>query len=140
MMIPVNRAGRTPLAANLAGMDDRLVTISLMGLRAHGFHGVFEVERQTGQEFVVDLALEVTAPSADDIAETVHYGELASAVVAIIEGEPVNLIETLAARIADAVASDRRIRRLTVTVHKPHAPIREKYDDVSVTISRRNDD
>ncbi|MGB3955703.1 MAG: dihydroneopterin aldolase [Brooklawnia sp.] len=121
-------------------MDDRLVTITLSGLRAQGFHGVLEIERRTGQEFVVDLALEVAAPSADDIAETVHYGELAGAVVAIIEGEPVNLIETLADRIADAVLSDRRIRRLTVTVHKPHAPIPEKYDDVSVTISRSNDD
>ncbi len=139
-MIRVNRTGRTPPAANLAGMDDRLVTITLSGLRARGFHGVLEAERRTGQEFVVDLTLEVAPPSADDIAETVHYGELAGAVVAIIEGEPVNLIETLAARIADAVLSDRRIRRLTVTVHKPQAPIPQKYDDVSVTISRSNDD
>lgn len=100
---------------------------------------MLEVERHTGQEFVVDLLIDLSAPLSDDIGDTVHYGELASAVVAIIQGEPVNLIETLAARIASAVLADSRIRRVGVTVHKPQAPIPEHFDDVSVTIFRRND-
>lgn len=116
--------------------------IRLTGLSAFGHHGVFEHERRDGQEFAVDVALELdTVPAAatDDVADTVHYGELAERVAAIVEGEPVNLIETLAHRIADAVLADARIAAADVTVHKPHAPIPAAFADVSVTIRRERD-
>ena len=114
-------------------------TISLLGLRARGYHGVFAFERAEGQEFVVDAVLEVDlAPAAvsDQVGDTVHYGELADRLVAIIGGEPVNLIETLAARLADACLADRRVRAVTVTVHKPQAPIAHPFGDVAVTLRR----
>ena len=120
--------------------DDGRGVIRLSGLRAKGFHGVLDFERRNGQEFVVDLAIDLKMPVTDDIAETVHYGQLAGSVVAIISGQPVNLIETLAARIAAEVLTDRRIRCVSVTVHKPQAPIDAQFDDVSVTISRSNHD
>lgn len=120
--------------------DDGRGVIRLSGLRAKGFHGVLDFERRNGQEFVVDLAIDLKMPVTDDIAETVHYGQLAGSVVAIISGRPVNLIETLAERIAAEVLSDLRIRSVSVTVHKPQAPIDAQFDDVSVTISRSNHD
>lgn len=120
--------------------DDGRGVIRLSGLRAKGFHGVLDFERRNGQEFVVDLAIDLKMPVTDDIAETVHYGQLAGSVVAIISGQPVNLIETLAERIAAEVLADRRIRSVSVTVHKPQAPIDAQFDDVSVTISRSNHD
>jgi dihydroneopterin aldolase len=120
--------------------DDGRGVIRLSGLRAKGFHGVLDFERRNGQEFVVDLAIDLKMPVTDDIAETVHYGQLAGSVVAIISGQPVNLIETLAERIAAEVLTDRRIRCVSVTVHKPQAPIDAQFDDVSVTISRSNHD
>ena len=86
------------------------------------------------------VLLDLKMPVTDDIAETVHYGQLAGSVVAIISGQPVNLIETLAERIAAEVLTDRRIRCVSVTVHKPQAPIDAQFDDVSVTISRSNHD
>ena len=101
-------------------------TITLRGLRAYGHHGVYEFERANGQTFVIDVVLEVDlAPAAgsDDVADTVHYGELADALVAIVTGEAVNLLETLAARLADACLADARVHHATVTVHKPQAPI-----------------
>lgn len=110
----------------------------LSGLRARGFHGVFESERESGQEFVVDLEIEIDMPSTDSISDTVDYGKLAHSVVMVIAGDPVDLIETLAARIASRVLEDSRIRRTRVTVHKPHAPIDVEFDDVAVTISRSN--
>ena len=120
--------------------DDGRGVIRLSGLRSKGFHGVLDFERRNGQEFVVDLAIDLKMPVTDDIAETVHYGQLAGSVVAIISGQPVNLIETLAERIAAEVLTDRRIRSVSVTVHKPQAPIDAQFDDVSVTISRSNHD
>ena len=86
--------------------DDR---ITLTGLRMRGHHGVLDAERQAGQDFLVDvqLALDTAAAAAsDNIADTVHYGELAQALAAVVAGEPVNLLETLAARLADACLAD----------------------------------
>jgi len=113
--------------------------IQLTGLRARGHHGVYDFERAEGQEFVVDVVLEVdllAAAASDDVLDTVHYGELADALVAVVTGEPVNLIETLAARLADVCLSDPRVGAATVTVHKPQAPIQHTFADVAVTIRR----
>jgi 7,8-dihydroneopterin aldolase/epimerase/oxygenase len=113
--------------------------ITLTGLRAYGRHGVFGFEREQGQDFLVDAILELdlsTASSSDDVKDTVDYGQLASALVAVIEGEPVNLIETLADRLLDACMRDERVQAATVTVHKPQAPIPHTFADVAVTMRR----
>jgi dihydroneopterin aldolase len=114
-------------------------SISLLGLRARGRHGVYDFERAQGQDFAVDVVLQLDlAPAAesDDVADTVHYGELAERLVTIIEGEPVNLIEALAARLATACLADIRVAAATVTVHKPQAPIPHEFADVAVTLHR----
>ncbi|GAA5154668.1 hypothetical protein GCM10025768_26170 [Microbacterium pseudoresistens] len=118
---------------------DFLDQITLTGLTVFGRHGVFAHERADGQEFTIDLTLHLPlkdAAASDDVADTVHYGELAEKVAAIVAGEPVDLIETLAARIADAALEDERVRMVAVTVHKPHAPIPLTFADVSVTVHR----
>ena len=114
-------------------------TITLTGLRARGHHGLYDFERSQGQEFVVDVALELDLDAAartDDVAETVHYGQLADRLVEIITGEPVNLIEALADRLAGACLGDPRVEAATVTVHKPQAPIAHEFADVAVTVRR----
>jgi dihydroneopterin aldolase len=113
--------------------------ISLTGLRVRGNHGVFDFERRNGQDFVVDVVLEfdtARAAASDDLADTVHYGELAEKLAAIVGGEPVNLLETLADRLAGSCLDDSRVAAATVTVHKPQAPIPLSFDDVAVTIRR----
>ncbi|MGX1793069.1 dihydroneopterin aldolase [Microbacterium sp. NPDC055312] len=113
--------------------------ITLTGLTVFGYHGVFDFERRQGQEFTIDLTLQLSlaaAAASDDVADTVHYGELADRIAGIVAGEPVNLIETLAQRIADATLDDPRVQNVTVTVHKPHAPIEQAFADVSVTLRR----
>lgn len=119
--------------------ERQLDQIVLTGLRVYGRHGVFDFERERGQYFVIDLTLSLDlAPAAasDDVADTVHYGELAEAVAAAVGGEPVNLIEKLAERIADVALADPRVQEATVTVHKPGAPIDLTFADVAVTITR----
>jgi dihydroneopterin aldolase len=117
--------------------------IRLTGLRVRGHHGVYDFEREQGQDFVVDVVLELdlsTAAGSDDVADTVHYGELADQLAAIVSGEPVNLLETLAARLVDACLDDDRVRAATVTVHKPQAPIQHTFSDVAVTLRRVRSD
>ena len=114
-----------------------LGVIALRGLTATGFHGVFDFERAEGQTFVVDVEVTSVMPAADDIAETVDYAALARTVIDLIEGEPVDLIETLAARIADAALAHPLVQFATICVHKPQAPIGVEVADVSVTITRR---
>ncbi len=113
--------------------------ITLRGLGARGHHGVYPEEREAGQTFLVDLVLEVDtrqAAKSDDVADTVHYGELAAEVVAVVEGGPVNLLETLAARIAAVCLSRPLVESVEVTVHKPEAPVGVPFQDVAVTIVR----
>ena len=103
-------------------MSDR---ISLRGLTVRGYHGVYAAERSAGQDFVVDAELEIDlgpAAASDDVADTVHYGELAEALAAVIAGESVQLIETLAGRLAEICLSDQRVKAATITVHKPRCP------------------
>jgi len=117
-------------------MTDR---IALTGLRVRGQHGVLPSERRAGQDFVVDVSLDLDlAPAAlsDDVADTVDYGELAEALAAVVRGEPVNLLETLASRLSDICLADARVAAATVTVHKPQAPIPLNFLDVSVTVRR----
>ena len=118
---------------------DFLDGITLTGLTVYGYHGVYDHERAEGQPFLVDLRLHLSlraAAESDYVTDTVHYGELAERVAAVVSGEPVNLLETLAARIADVVLEDERIHDVEVTVHKPQAPIPLTFADVSVTIQR----
>lgn len=113
--------------------------ISLTGLRVTGFHGVLPEERRDGQEFVVDAVLTVdtrAAAASDDLAATVDYGTLAQALAAVVAGEPVHLIETLAARLAEVCCADARVISARVTVHKPSAPIPLAFADVAVTVVR----
>ena len=115
--------------------------LAITGLECFAHHGVFDFERREGQLFVIDLVLGLdTAPAAasDDLRQTVDYGSLVGAVKAAVERDPVDLIETLAQRIADVCLLDDRVEWVRVTVHKPNAPIDATYSDVALTITRAN--
>ncbi len=113
--------------------------IRLEGLRVRGHHGVLPAERRDGQDFLVDVVLHVDlrpAGDEDNLALTVDYGELAERLAAVVAGPPVDLIETLAARLAQVCLEDAAVRTAEVTVHKPQAPIRVPFADVSVHVVR----
>lgn len=114
--------------------------IELRGLTVRGNHGVFDHERRDGQDFVVDITVWIDlvgAAASDDLADTVDYGALAQCAADIVGGPARNLIETVAAEIAEGVmGGDDRIHAVEVVVHKPQAPIPLEFSDVAVVARR----
>ncbi len=118
--------------------------ISITGLRVFAHHGVFDFERQNGQDFYIDASVWIEGDSAvfaDDLSKTVHYGELAKGLVELTKGEPVDLLETLAQRLLDFCLNfgGGIVQKAKITVHKPSAPIPFEFADVSVTVKAKRD-
>lgn len=117
-------------------MTDR---IELRGLTVRGNHGVFEHERRDGQDFVIDITLWIdlaAAAASDDLNDTYDYGVLAARAADIVAGPARDLIETVAAEIAEDVMNDDRVHAVEVVVHKPSAPIPLTFSDVAVVARR----
>ncbi|WP_323792987.1 dihydroneopterin aldolase [Nocardioides sp.] len=113
--------------------------LAVLGIECFGHHGVFDFEKRDGQTFVVDLVLGLDtarAAQSDDLRDTLDYGTLVNSVKAAVESEPVDLIETLAQRIASVCLTDGRVEWARVSVHKPDAPIEATFADVTLTITR----
>ena len=114
--------------------------IAVTGITARGFHGVLAEEKRDGQTFVVDVALGVDtrgAAAGDDLERTVDYSVVAARVGDVVTGESLDLVETLAQRIADVCLAFGLVQAVEVVVHKPEAPVGVPFDDVVVTIVRR---
>lgn len=121
--------------------------IKIKGLRVYAHHGVFDFERQNGQDFYIDVTVWVAGKSTmtDDLNHTVHYGDLSKALVEAAKNQPVDLIETLAQRLLDLTLNfgggslSGLIKKAKVTVHKPNAPIPYDFEDVSVTLKGKHE-
>ena len=114
-------------------------SIRITGLELFGYHGVYDHEKQNGQRFLVDLAVWIDTDDAsvsDDLSQTLDYGELVKAVAAEVQGESVDLIEKLAAKVLDVVWRFEKALVAEVTVHKPEAPVGFPVTDISVTLKR----
>ncbi len=125
----------------------KTLKIKLTGLRVFAHHGVFDFERQNGQDFYIDATVWVAAKGlefSDDLSRTVHYGELAKALVDNVKTQPVDLLETLAQRLLDLVLNwggpAGPVAKAKITVHKPNAPIVYEFNDVSVTVKGKRED
>ena len=121
--------------------------ISIEGLRVFAHHGVFDFERQNGQDFYIDATVWVKnkiLEFSDDLSNTVHYGDLAKSLVEAAKNQPVDLLETLAQRLLDLTLNfgggslSGLVKKAKVTVHKPNAPIPYDFEDVSVTIKGKH--
>ena len=114
-------------------------TISITGLRLTGYHGVFDFEKQNGQEFIIDLEVHLDlsrAGESDDLSHTLDYSVLVEQVAQRVTGAPVDLIEKLAEDILQIVWSHPQPTRAVVTVHKPEAPVAHPVSDIAVTLDR----
>lgn len=138
--------GRDPYALSAAVAHDasgrRLDRIRVLGISAIGYHGVFEHERRDGQEFVADVVVHLDtrrAAARDELGLTLDYGTLSQHVAAVLAGDPADLIETVAERIAATVLAFPQAVAVDVALHKPRAPIPVPFDDVVVEIYRDRD-
>ncbi|MFZ8925933.1 MAG: dihydroneopterin aldolase [Candidatus Nanopelagicales bacterium] len=113
--------------------------IEVRGIRARGHHGVRESERRDGQPFIADVIIAVDtrrASGSDDLLDTVDYSQVAQAVYAELAGEPVDLIETLAERIASRCLAFDGVQAVEIALHKPEAPVGVPASDVVLRIVR----
>lgn len=135
---PASLAAPAPIAqAPIA--QAQLDRITLTGLEVFAHHGVYDFEREQGQRFIIDAEVSVDltpAAAGDELARTVNYAELAGAILEAVANDPVDLIETLAERVARVALSFAGVQQTRITVHKPDAPIDATFGDVSVTIER----
>lgn len=115
--------------------QSQIYLIKLTGLELFGYHGVLEHEKQYGQQFLVDCEVSVRRAAGDAIAGTVSYADLADLIEATFKADRFDLIESVADSLLAAVLShDSSISHATITVHKPSAPLTQKFADVSVTV------
>jgi 7,8-dihydroneopterin aldolase/epimerase/oxygenase len=116
-------------------MNDR---IFIHGLSLHAYHGVMAYEAKVGQTFTIDLELDIdlgTAARSDKVADTVSYDQVVDCASEAFCAQRFRLIEAAAGRVADALlAAFPRLRKVKVTIHKPHAPIAATFSDVGVTL------
>ncbi|QIK62840.1 dihydroneopterin aldolase [Leucobacter viscericola] len=131
----MSEVGRDTIAGNTERLPEDRITLT--GLEVFAHHGVFGFEREQGQRFLIDAEVAVNLNgTGDEIARTVHYGELAEAIHAAVAQDPVDLIETVAERVAATALAFAGVREARITVHKPNAPINLTFADVSVTVVR----
>lgn len=105
-------------------MTDRIM---LDEMRFYGYHGVNPEERTLGQPYIVDLTAEMDlrrAGRSDRLEDTASYSQIYRAVRDIVEGQPHNLLESIAEAIAARVLADFPVDAVTVTVKKPSPPVR----------------
>ncbi|WP_232225403.1 dihydropteroate synthase [Leucobacter salsicius] len=133
---PTTGSGLPAASTAEVGNGDR---ITLTGLEVFAHHGVFDFEREQGQKFLIDAEISVNlhaAAAGDALGQTVHYGELADAIVDAVKRDPVDLIETVAERVAAVALGFPSVREARITVSKPDAPIEHPFENVSVTVVR----
>lgn len=118
--------------------------IQITGIAAHAYHGVEEFEKKDGQAFSIDLRLWLdtrAAGASDDLRHTINYAEVARQAYNFLTGRPVDLLETVAHRVAlELLETHPLMQEVEVTVHKPQAPIPVPFDDVSVSVHRTRED
>ena len=114
--------------------------IVLKGMSFYGYHGVNPEERSTGQKFIVDLRVKcslIKPSESDKLEDTVNYSELFRIVKAVVEGEPHNLLESVAKNISDKILLDYDIYSVSVTIKKPEVRINESnLDYAAVSLTR----
>lgn len=112
--------------------------LELRGLRAMGICGALPEERERPQPLEVDLDVVTDVAEAgrtDALDDAVDYAVVCDLVTSVIADERFTLLEALAARLAEAVLSDGRVREVTVAVRKLRPPVPHELDTAGVRLT-----
>jgi dihydroneopterin aldolase len=112
------------------------VTVEVIGLELHGFHGVEEDERRDGQRFLFDLWLDVPDATSDRIEDAVDYREVVACVREVSDARKFQLLEALSAAVADAVLARFPVERVRVRVRKPDVRLGGPVEHTAATSER----
>ena len=118
------------------------LTIQVEGINVYGTHGVYEHEKKKGQEFRIDLQIELRENilnfenyKSESFDNSVNYENLVNEVINVSDNNSFDLIETFAYEILNSLRKYNNISKATVTIHKPNSPLKELVEDISVTAS-----
>ncbi|MBN75744.1 MAG: dihydroneopterin aldolase [Actinobacteria bacterium] len=120
------------------------LTIQVEGINVYGTHGVYEQEKKKGQEFRIDLQIELRENilnfenyKSESFDNSVNYENLVNEVINVSDNNSFDLIETFAYEILNSLKKYNNISKATVTIHKPNSPLKELVEDISVTASEK---
>ena len=113
------------------------VTVELYGLEVPGSHGVEETERVNPQRFLYDLRLELAEPASDSVEETVDYRDVVRCVQEVSDGRSFQLLESMAAAVAEALLERFRLEAARVRVRKPDVRLEAPVEWTAATAERR---
>ena len=118
------------------------LTIQVEGINVYGTHGVYEQEKKKGQEFRIDLQIELRENilnfenyKSESFNNSVNYENLVNEVINVSDNNSFDLIETFAYEILNSLRKYNNISKATVTIHKPNSPLKKLVEDISVTVS-----
>tara|TARA_B100002019_G_scaffold118759_1_gene101927 strand:+ start:13 stop:381 length:369 start_codon:yes stop_codon:yes gene_type:complete len=112
--------------------------INISKIKCSGKHGIYNHEKQNNQEFLVDIYINISDFSEDDINKTLNYEEIVNLVIKIVNTESYDLIETLAKHISEQIVfkyikTEATIQEIKVTVHKPDTILKDRTEGISVS-------
>ena len=112
--------------------------INISKIKCSGKHGIYNHEKQNNQEFLVDIHINISDFSEDDINKTLNYEEIVNLVIKIVNTESYDLIETLAKHISEQIVfqytkTEATIQEIKVTVHKPDTILKDRTEGISVS-------
>ena len=112
--------------------------INISKIKCSGKHGIYDYEKQNDQEFLVDIYINISDFSADDINKTLNYEEIVNLVIKFVKTESYDLIETLAKQISEQIVfkyskNESMLQEIKVTVHKPDTILKDRAEGISVS-------
>ena len=112
--------------------------INISKIKCSGKHGIYDHEKQNDQEFLVDIHINISNFSEDDINKTLNYEEIVNLVIKFVNTESYDLIETLAKQISEQIVlkytkNESMFREIKVTVHKPDTILKDRTEGISVS-------
>ncbi|MFL2659058.1 MAG: dihydroneopterin aldolase [Candidatus Actinomarina sp.] len=112
--------------------------INITGIEAFGKHGIYEIEKNNEQRFLIDIFLTLDNLKDDNIINTINYEDLVDDSISLVQTQSFDLIETLSKKIAEHIIKKysnlrfSNLKYIKITVHKPETSLSDRTENISV--------